>query len=496
MDAGLSKSHLPVNSTDSTGILIAMIDDTPQPRTAGKLEILSIVFIFLVFAALYVWNAWTVPFGSGYDEIGHAAYIRNIAFAHAIPAPLSGWTTFHPPLYYLLSAITWNILERFSPAVVIAGIRMISSLAIILAGVVTFRLLRQLTYSNSVVLTSVALLLSLPASVMAASWLGNEAFTALTSSIACAAAVWTSRKQGDARLAFAAGIFSGLAFASKYTGLVALTGVLAAQYDLSARRLHLRNCILALAGFALLAGPVLFRNIQATGTVLPMTRSLAPIQKTEAVTQVDRSVRDYLLFSIKCLTEPRIYDYEHKMYNRHMNNVWGLTYAGLWFDPFRARLPAHANFGLLNLLPWLGLFPTLIMLFGQFDAAKDFFTSRLSQEWLPLLATAFFGLLMYVYWTWHAATLVAVKGSYLLPLMVPAACFFARGLQKTSGRIRWPLIVLCITAVLTSGVVLIQGLFYSTPFNVNTVLAIWNNVASQMPDSGIRETIEWWVTGR
>ena len=180
-----------------------------------------------------------------------------------------------------------------------------------------------------------------------------------------------------------------------------------------------------------------------------------------------------------------------------MDNVWGLTYSGLWYDPFEHKLPENTSIGLAKMLPWLGLCPTIIMLIGFIDAIRDLIKSRLDQAWFPLLAISVFGLLIYVYWTWHSHTLVAVKGSYLLPLIVPATAFFARGLQKTHGRMRFAIIFFCIVAILVNGIVFIEGLLYNTPYNYNNILIYgWMNIASEMPYSGIYETINWWLTGR
>ena len=453
--------------------------------------------IFLFMAVIYIWNAFNVPFGSGYDEIGHAAYIRSIAKYNFIPDPLSGWATFHPPFYYLISSFIWKLMEPLGPLAVIVSIRMVSCLSIILTGLLSYILLKKLNFPNSVVLMSTSILLSLPVTQMAASWIGNEAFTTAISSVACVTAVLMTKKEDDPKLAFFAGIFSGLAFASKYTGMITIIGLFAANYNLSTHWFRIRNFIFSIIGFILIATPVIYRNINADGTIFPMTRDLAPIAKLEAKTQVNRSVWNYLTFNFKCLSKPIIYNYENKAYNKHMESVWGLTYSGLWYDPFEHRLPEIETMGMAKLLPWLGMCPTIILLIGFFDAIIDLIRSKLDQAWLPLLAISIFGLLLYIYWTWHAHTLMAVKGSYLLPLILSAAAFFARGLHKINVKIRFAMIMLCIFSVLMNGIVFMEGLFYSTPQNYNNILIYgWMNIAYEMPYSGIYETIIWFITGR
>ena len=199
--------------------------------------------IFLFMSVIYIWNAFNVPFGSGYDEIGHAAYIRNIAKYNIIPAPLSGWATFHPPFYYLISSFVWKLMEPIGPTAVIFGIRIVSCMSIILTGFISYKLLKYFNFPNLVVLMSISILLSLPATQMTASWIGNEAFTTAISSIACVTAVLMTKKNNDARFAFLAGICSGLAFASKYTGIVTLIGLFAANYNLSTHRFHIKNIV-------------------------------------------------------------------------------------------------------------------------------------------------------------------------------------------------------------------------------------------------------------
>jgi 4-amino-4-deoxy-L-arabinose transferase-like glycosyltransferase len=343
---------------------------------------------------------------------------------------------------------------------------------------------------------STSILLSLPATQMAASWIGNEAFTTAISSIACVTAVSMAKKEDDPKLAFLAGIFSGLALASKYTGIITIIGLFAANYNLSTHRLRIRNVFFAIIGFILIATPVIYRNINADCTIFPMTRNLPPIAKLEAKTQVNRSVWNYLTFNFKCLSQPIIYNYENKAYNKHMESVWGLTYSGLWYDPFEHRLQESETMGLAKMLPWLGLCPTIILLIGFIDAIRDLIRSKLDQSWFPLLATSIFGLLIYIYWTWHAHTLVAIKGSYLLPLILPAAAFFARGLQRIKGKFGFAMIMLCSVSVLMNGIVFMEGLFYSTPQNYNNILIYgWMNIAYEMPYSGIYETIVWFIKG-
>ncbi len=59
----------------------------------------SAVARVLLAAGHQIWNAWTQPGFWGYDEGAHAAYALAIRETGALPHPLSGWSSFHPPGY-------------------------------------------------------------------------------------------------------------------------------------------------------------------------------------------------------------------------------------------------------------------------------------------------------------------------------------------------------------------------------------------------------------
>ena len=75
----------------------------------------GLVLLALAIAAHYAWNAWTVTPLTGYDAPGHAAYVYGILEEGRLPDPYQGWSTFHPPLYYLLGAAVWRLAEPFAP---------------------------------------------------------------------------------------------------------------------------------------------------------------------------------------------------------------------------------------------------------------------------------------------------------------------------------------------------------------------------------------------
>ncbi len=103
----------------------------------------ALTLLALAISAHYAWNAWTVTPLSGYDGPGHAAYIFTILEEGRLPDPYQGWSTFHPPIYYVLAAGVWQLLEPLGPQAVVAGVRGIGAIALLCVGVIAFALARR-----------------------------------------------------------------------------------------------------------------------------------------------------------------------------------------------------------------------------------------------------------------------------------------------------------------------------------------------------------------
>jgi hypothetical protein len=175
-----------------------------------------------------------------------------------------------------------------------------------------------------------------------------------------------------------------------------------------------------------------------------------------------------------------------------MTNVWGLTYASIWFDSQGHRIPArfHRD-GMIAgpALTLLGLLPTLVMGFGFALAARDFVRRRGRSDDAPLVVIWIVGLVSYCAFTWWAQSVVAVKGSYLLPLAVPGTLFFARGATAIGPRLRpWVLGVACVAATMAAIVFTADGLFPSDP--VERMAQRYRLMGSFLPDSRITEATD------
>jgi hypothetical protein len=475
----------------------------------------ALALLLAAAAAQYGWNAWAVTPLVDYDAGGHAGYMLSIRATGTLPHPLSGWSTFHPPLYYLAGAGVWSALEPLGARAVVAGLRGISALAMLATGVATFILVRRLPGSVQLAWVATALVLFVPSNQFAASMIGNEALGAGFAALALVSIGTLQKDPYHLGAALAAGLFVGLALATKYTGFfVAMATVVPfARSDLDRRMLRtLGLCVLA-AG--IVAGPVYARNAVLTGSPVPMTRDLDPMRRIEAsFSQGERSVADYLTVSLACLERPSVYAIDGKpmvgKWNPALHRVWCAAYASWWWDVFAARLPHYfhsvdpqivraelANhrgrppllehaimFPIGPTLACLGLLPTALMGLGFVRALAEFLQKRGRSGDAPLVVMAVVGLAVFVSFTWHAPSPAAAKGSYLLPLAAPAGVFFARGAAVLGRRWRRLVLIFCSLLALLAAAVFCDGLVLprhleSDPRNG------WRAIGRELPGSYI-----------
>lgn len=449
-----------------------------------------LVASLLAAAALYLWNDAAQPGFWGYDEGGHAAYALEIRETGSLPHPQRGWSTFHPPLYYLLAAGLWSLLEPLGARGVLTGLRALSALGMLTAAAVAFALVRRLT--GSLALAAVVLWVSLfvPVAQLSATMLGNEALAAGLVSLALLCAVRLQGDPGDGGTALAAGAFAGLAVASKFSGVVAIAAcaVPFLRRDLDARAR--RALLLCGAAIALIAGPVYLRNALLTGSPLPFTRSTqALVREHESRwAAAPRRLVDYLRVPLGCGQYP----YANVVapggllagFNPDMQSVPCLTYAGMWFDPFGVRAtrtqPGDGvvwGFALLA----AGLVPSLLVAFGLGRCLGRAIGTRGRAPEAPLVAATALLLPAYALFIWRVPSLSAVKASYLLPLIVPAGVYFARGVELFPPPARRFALVASAAAAGLAAFVFTTGSVFP-PTNAQASRGYWLAVGRDLPD--------------
>ncbi len=469
----------------------------PRPNQDGRPPF-ALWALLLVAALQRAWNAFRVPPLAGYDEPGHAAYIFTLVLEGRLPHPLEGWSTFHPPLYYLLSSLLWKALAPLGPHVIVAGLRGIGSLAGLAAGYVTFRLARRLGAGTAAAWIAAALVLFVPCAQMAGTMIGNEAFAAGLAALALPAILALQIDPRDARSAVTAGVFTGLALASKYTGVFVAVACVVPFLRRGLDRRGLRSLVVAVGLIMLLAGPFYARNLALTGSLFPMTRSLPVVLKAERAWSFGpHRVIDYLTFPPGALLRPSLFHVPHaaasnRNRNPAMASVWGTAYASIWYDAFGCRIPLYYHHdGVLTgpLLALLGLVPTSLAIVGFLGASVRMVRTLGRSPDAPLVVMSLVAIGLFIVFTWNAPTLSAVKGSYLLPLAPAAGVFFARAVERL--RVRRTLLALSAGAALAAMIVFTEGAVFPGGSLGPGGIAEWMGYAAHLPGAHINDALTW-----
>ncbi len=197
-----------------------------------KFRVISI--ILLGIAVRLVVYTYTGPLQNPYDVGAHLHYIQIIAEEKRIPKSNEGWSTFHPPLYYVVSAVIKNVTDRYDTNLTSRVLQQESLLISFVSVVFAVALIINL-FGNcwAAYLASLVAVLW-PGFVLAAPRIGNEGLFYL-GALFCmlfAQRYWRLHKNLDI---FLASLGAAIALAAKSTGFVIL-GVWVIVYILSALR--------------------------------------------------------------------------------------------------------------------------------------------------------------------------------------------------------------------------------------------------------------------
>lgn len=472
--------------------------DTDQTRWRPHAEWIFLALLLVAATGQRAWNAAAIPSLRGYDGPGHAAYVFTLVDEGRLPHPTEGWSTFHPPTYYVLGAGVWKLLAPLGPDAVQFGLRMIGALAGLLAAIVLYRCARSLGASGPTAWVATALFLFVPSNQMAAVMIGNEALCAAIAVLAIPPILALQADPTDRRAACLAGLIIGLAIITKYNSLPLLP---AALVPFVVRRPNPKTlAAMATLGvtLAVVAGPVYLRNFLVTGSPVPMTREIGPMQKAENSMIIrPRRATDYLWLDPMAVRRPSLFQtgpLRARLANRNpaMANVWGLTHASIWFDPFLHRTDDDFHrdgspWGFL--LATLGLIPAAGMLAGFCLAVGSAVRSRGRSPWTPLVVLWSFGVLLYLAFSMRSPSAAALKGSYMLPIAGAGTLFFARAATALAPRGRKALLIFCACTAIWAGLFFTEKLFSGSPGTAEGFKRAWLTWSKQLPEANLDGTI-------
>lgn len=287
----------------------------------ASLLLASLAWVWLFFA-----KSMRIPPLVGFDASNHLAYIEQLRATHALPLATDGWSMYHPPLFYLLSAALYGLGDRALKVLpFIAGLSLV-----FLTHSLATRLYRG---ERRIPVLAVAFAAVFPMALYSASYLTNEPLHAALAGLALLATVDALlAERSTLRDVALIGLWLGLAALSKFTVLaiapVALLFLALKQLaveGLAPRRVAGR-CAALLGVFLLVAGWFYARNLWHFGT--PVVGNWALPGEAQVWWQQPgfHTWRYYLSFGESL----------HHPYLSGFASFWDGVYSTLWGDGYIA----------------------------------------------------------------------------------------------------------------------------------------------------------------
>jgi hypothetical protein len=197
------------------------------PRLGAALPRLALLAALTLFAASVLATYARIPVraGFGFDLGNHLAYVEFVRREHALPLATDGWATYHPPLFYALSALLAAGFAAWLPGVdAWSALRVLPFLSgLVLVGV-AWGLARALAPGDTRTSVLAALFAAAtPVNLYMAAYPSNEAPHAALLALAMLAIVRALlAERASTALLAGAGLLFGLALLTKFTALLVI----------------------------------------------------------------------------------------------------------------------------------------------------------------------------------------------------------------------------------------------------------------------------------
>lgn len=465
------------------------------PKTATRIFLV----LLLVAAAVRLNNVLTFPALRAFDGFGHFVYIWFMADQWRVPLATTGWSFFHPPLYYAFMASVWTTLSSTDPVWRLTiGTGIIALLGLV-HGVAAFAIARRhLPHRPLVWVISAGLPLFVPVLLYSSGFLGNENLNGILCTISIFTLLWVLRGPGWARGAVL-GACLGLAMLSKFTSIAIVAGALGSIGVQTAVRRNWKagtaTLMAATSMMLIVCGWFYARNVSVYGTPFKLSRDEFMVRHVENYqSQGKRDFWEYVLFDPVILRRPQwprglqlTGDFSpDRPRSALRESVPTGVYANAWFDGGTGIIvpPVTVNDESRRagqILLTLAVVPSLLILVGIGTAVIRLWRHGWDDTRAPMLLTFGFMTALFVQATSAVPMHAAVKATYLTPISVIWAFWLALGADRLGAASpRWlrraalvcAALVLACVGVFTNNLVVARNWLVSASTNS----APWQNL--------------------
>lgn len=423
---------------DPTGKLASRI---PFPRIPSLSPRAVLWLAISLWAIVFLNNTPRLYPGVGFDALSHLFYINFVVKEKAIPLAHEGFSTYHPPLFYVLSGLAFTYLPKFwsmwSYPLIFKLIPFLCGLGEIGCAYFASKLLFR--DHPSAQIACIVFAAMLPMNIYMSHFISNETLSAVLITLSLAFTLYILQRRLEfVRDFFVLGLILGLALLTKLTCLMIIPLLLAAlvwsalsSHQLSLRALTSRialTCVVTLA----VCGWYYYRNFSVYGK--PFIANWEP-----AIAQ--------LLW----WQDPGFHIASHFF---QFGSVFSNPYFVGFFSFFDALYATFWGDGLIGgqisfkyLPPWnyeymsaiygLAIPAAMILLIGFVIVARKAF-AELDTPWMLLFGVFWLSLFALIHMNLKLPYYGMAKAFYCLYLTVPCGIAFALGLEHLSTHLRGP----------------------------------------------------------
>jgi len=452
-----------------------------------------------VAAAVRIQNAFTFPSIRGYDGFGHFTYVWYMSETWSVPRSTSGWSFFHPPLYYVLMAALWTALRGVDPFLRLSLGSLLMGFLSLTHAAVSYAIVRRYFPGERLIhLLAPGLMLFLPVHLYSAPFLSNEGLGAVLCSVALVVLLQVLARPSLTR-SVALGLCLGLAMLTKFSGVAVVMGAFGALalQALVRHRLAAGLRTLAVVATVMLAvcGWYYARNVSLYGTPFKLSRDEFMVRHVENYqTKGTRGLLEYVLFDPVIFRRPQwprglplAGEVPPTVVRSAIReSVWTGIYANAWFDGqggwilppvIESELSRRAG----QVLLCLGVVPTLVVILGIATAVTTLRRRGWDDTLAAMLLTFAVMVAIFVHGTRVITMHAAIKATYFMPVTVVFSFWFALGLRRLADtNRRWLCYVAAESAVLAvvSCAVFTQGLLFKPllPDEKSVMRSEWDNL--------------------
>ena len=355
---------------------------------------LVMVFGFVLLWLILFWhNAQILPAVVGFDALQHLNYIKYLQEHHSLPLPAQGMEMFHPPLYYLISAVVLSLfnLTTADPSAILL-LRTLTMLFGIAQFVLVFATLR-LIFPNrpNLQLVGGGLAAFLPMQLYMSHYPTNDTLAAVLVSASLYFALWMA-KTGPAtwRSYCVLGLLIGAALLTKATTVLVVPFiVLALARQLTCERASVTRWAGTLGSMLCIATLICgWHYIRVSQYGSPLIGGSDPVIGVFWWQDDGYHTISYFIRFGQSLVHP-LFSATASFFDGLYSTLWG---DGLCSGVSDLSIRPPWNYNLMCAGYLLSLLPTLLLLVGVMTSLWQYFVSR--------VLTLLFSLVFPWRWRW------------------------------------------------------------------------------------------------